>query len=358
MKNFRFIAFAACALIFSACSSDPDEPEIPDPDPSPEATGLFIVNQGNFQYGNSSLTFYSPDDDVATQDNFFRANGFKLGDLAQSMTIDPRGNGWIVVNNSNVIFSIDTSTYVETGRVTGIISPRFIHFVSDTKAYVTALYDNRIAIVDPQKHQITGYITIPDMDPSTGSTEMMVQVGKYVYVNCWSYNNRIIRIDSDTDLVDGYVETPIQPKAMTLDADNNIWAITDGGYYGSPYGYEQPALVRINTSALTVDLTLRMEIGANITSIVTDGTGTQLYWICNDIYTMPITSSSLPDAPLISSNGNWFMGLTVDPVRGDIYIADALDYVQPGQLLRYSADGNLITTVPTGVIPGAFCWKK
>ena len=357
MKKFIYLATALVAASISSCSSD--EPTPPPPS-SPTAQGLFIVNQGNFMYGNSTLTYYSPDNDEAQQEIFYRANDFRLGDLAQSMTIDYDTNtGWIVVNNSQAVFAIDIDTYKEKGRITqGLVSPRYIHFVSSSKAYITQLYDNRIAVVDPAQYKITGYITVPDMDVSNGSTEMMVQVGKYVYVNCWSYNNRIIRINTETDKVDGFVTTGKQPKAMTLDADMNIWAVTDGGYEGSPYGFENPTLLKLNTSTFTVDLTLDMEKGANVSSIVTNGDGTMIYWICNDVYGMPVTSTTLPEKPIVSANGNWLNGLTVDPERGDIYIADALDYMQPGRLLRYTSDGRYITDVPTGVIPGNFCWKK
>lgn len=345
------------ALLMPSCSGNDEPAPLPDIDPS--ASALFIINQGNFQYGNSSLSYYLPEENIVEQEVFYRANDARLGDLAQSMTIDENNIGWIVVNNSNVIFAINTDTFKEVGRIdAGLISPRFIHFVSPEKAYVTQLYDNRIAIVNPKRYEVTGYIPIPDMDGATGSTEMMVQIGNYVYVNCWSYNNKILKINSETDAIEGAVTTGIQPKAIVKDADNNLWAVTDGGYYESPYGYENPTLLKLNTSTFKIDLTLEMPIGANVSSLVTDGTGRRLFWICNDVYSMPVSSTVLPSSPLISSEGNWLNGMTVDPERGDIYIADAIDYMQPGRLMRYSADGKFITSVPTGVIPGNFCWKK
>lgn len=147
--------------------------------------GLFIVNEGMFQYGNATLSYYDPETKTVENEVFHRANAFKLGDVAQSMTLH-NGVGWIAVNNSHVVFAVDPDTFREVGRITNLTSPRYIHFVSDEKAYVTQIWDNRIFIVNPKRYEITGYIECPDMTAESGSTEQMVQYGKYVFVNCWS----------------------------------------------------------------------------------------------------------------------------------------------------------------------------
>ena len=49
--------------------------------------------------------------------------------------------------------------------------------------------------------------------------------------------------------------------------------------------------------------------------------------------------------------------VAVDPVNGDVYIADAIDYQQQGMVLRYSSDGKELDRFYVGIIPGAFCWK-
>lgn len=172
--------------------------------------GLLIACEGNFQYGNATLSYYDPATATVQNEVFFRANGMKLGDVAQSMTLHS-GRVWIVVNNSHVVFAIDPDTFRETGRIENFTSPRYIHFVSDTKAYVTQLWDNRIAIVNPQRYEITGYIEVPGMSASSGSTEQMVQLGDYVYCNCWSYQNTILKIDTRTDRVVDRLTVGIQP---------------------------------------------------------------------------------------------------------------------------------------------------
>ena len=41
--------------------------------------GLFITNEGNFQYGNATLSYYDPDSKTVENELFYRANAMKLG---------------------------------------------------------------------------------------------------------------------------------------------------------------------------------------------------------------------------------------------------------------------------------------
>lgn len=320
------------------------------------AQGLFITNEGNFQYGNATLSFYDPVSKQVENELFYRANAMKLGDVAQSMVIR-NGIGWVVVNNSHVIFAIDINTGKEIGRIVNLTSPRYIHFLSDEKAYVTQIWDNRIFIVNPSSFSITGYIECPDMTMEQGSTEQMVQVGKYVYTNCWSYQNRILKIDTETDKVVAELEVGIQPTSLVLDKNNKIWTVTDGGYSGSPYGYEAPSLYKIDPVTFTIEKRFRFSLGDWPSEVQLNGDGSKLYWINDNIWEMDVDKGTLPSKPFIAAKGTIYYGLTVDPVNGDVYVADAIDYQQQGQILRYSKEGELLDTFYVGIIPGAFCWK-
>lgn len=318
--------------------------------------GLYITNEGNFQYGNASLSYYNPDTKTIENEVFFRANGMKLGDVAQSITVRD-GIGWVVVNNSHVVFAINLSTAKEVGRITDLTSPRYIHFLSDEKAYVTQLWDNRIFIVNPKRFEVTGYIECPRMTMETGSTEQMVQWGKYVYVNCWSYQNRILKIDTTTDKVVGELEVGIQPTSLKLDCNGKLWTVTDGGYEGSPYGYEAPALYRIDAESFTIEKEFHFQKGDAPSEVMLNGAGDKIYWINNDIWAMDVDAAHLPTRPFLPYNDTIYYGLTIDPATGDVYIADAIDYQQQGKIYRYSATGELIDEFYTGIIPGAFGWR-
>ena len=318
--------------------------------------GLFICNEGNFQYGNATLSYYNPTTKEIENEIFMRSNAMKLGDVAQSMIIRD-GIGWVVVNNSHVVFAIDINTFKEVGRITNLTSPRYIHFVSDEKAYITQIWDNRIFIVNPKRYEVTGYIEVPDMTMEQGSTEQMVQQGDYLYVNCWSYSNRILKIDTKTDEIVAELEVGIQPNSLVMDCNNKLWTLTDGGYKGSMYGEESPAIYRIDPETMTIEREFEFPYGSDASEIILNGAKDRLYWINDDIWAMDVLDEELPTHPFIDSQGTIYYGLTVCPRTGDVYIADAIDYVQQGMVYRYSSKGELIDKFYVGIIPGAFCWK-
>lgn len=318
--------------------------------------GLFVINEGNFQYGNASLSYYNPAIKSVENEVFYRANAMKLGDVAQSMTLYG-DTGWIVVNNSHVIFAIDPTTFKEKGRIENLTSPRYIHFLSDEKAYVTQLWDNRIFIVNPKRYEITGYIECPAMTMESGSTEQMVQWGKYVFVNCWSYQNRILKIDTTTDKVVAELEVGIQPTSLVVDCYGKLWTITDGGYEDSPYGYEAPSLYCIDAETFTIEKQFRFAKGDAPSEVQLNGRGDKLYWINNDVWAMDVTADRIPVKPFIPYSDTLYYGLTIDPRSGEVYVADAIDYVQAGKIYRYSEQGERLDEFYAGITPGAFCWK-
>ena len=72
---------------------------------------------------------------------------------------------------------------------------------------------------------------------------------------------------------------------------------------------------------------------------------------------MPITATQLPTSAFVAANGRNFYALGVDPNDGTVYVADAIDYVQRGVVLRHAADGSFIGSFLAGRIPSGFVFR-
>ncbi len=308
--------------------------------PGPSSKGLFIVNEGNFMYGNASLSYYDTQSGIVENEVFIRANGINLGDVAQSMTIH-NGLGYIVVNNSGVVFVIDPGTFRLKGNITGLISPRHIHFVSQNKAYVTDLYREKITIIDPGTYTVTGSIN------TTGhrSTEEMVQWKNDLFVSCWSYDNKILVVDTQTDTVTDSIEVGNQPSRMILDKNNKIWCAASGEIY------------RINPDKRTVEKIFTVTDDASYSYLEINASKDTLYILNRDVWRMAADDEKFPAQPFIRNRNSRYYGLAVDPATSHIYVADAIDYVQPGKIYRFDPDGTPVDTLTAGINPGAFCFQ-
>ena len=342
----------ASALLAAACTAS-----CMDFGPAPEehfdstGHGVFIVNEGNFNYGNASLSYYDPAAQKVENGIFARSNGIPLGDVAQSMTIHGR-RGYITVNNSGVIFVIDLTTFRIVGSVDGLTSPRRICFYDEHRAYVTDLYDSRITVFDPATLKITGHI-----ETGHASTEGIVACGRFLFVACWSYDDKIIVIDTDDDTVCDTISVGIQPSSLVSDRNGKIWVLTDGGYEGSPYGYTAPALYRIDAATRRLEKEFAFALGDSATDLQTDAEGQTLYFIRNNVWRMSVDADKLPDEPFIPTDGAVYYGLGIDPATSEIYLSDAADYMQAGTVARYSPTGELLDVFRAGITPNSFAFK-
>ncbi|MGB1318877.1 MAG: DUF5074 domain-containing protein, partial [Flavobacteriales bacterium] len=149
--------------------------------------GVFVLNEGNFNGGNASLSFYNKNTSMLSNGVFTSVNTIPLGDVAQSMEIRD-GKGYIVVNNSGKIEVVNLSDLSSAGTITGLSSPRYITFISNTKAYVSDLFSGTISSFNPQTLAVSGGVSV------NGQVEQMVVVDGSV-IAAGAGANMVYKID-------------------------------------------------------------------------------------------------------------------------------------------------------------------
>jgi YVTN family beta-propeller protein len=356
-KIYHLTIYTLIAIAFTGCMDDEVMPV--SPIDLYGSRGVFIVNEGNYLYGNSSLSYYDINTKEVINDIFSVANGIPLGDVAYSMVIR-NGKGYIVVNNSGCIHVVDANTILLEKTIEGLTSPRNILFLNDNTALVSDLYARGISIVDLLRNKVVGKIKTGSLSMPfyQHPTENLLQIGNRIFTNCWSYDNKVLVIDAESLAVVDSVEVGIQPLQMLADANGKIWVMNDGGYFGSPFGAEKPSLMRLNPQTLEVEMRLNFASQMDrLGQMATNPAGDTLYYICNHLFRMPISSETLQVTPFVSRSGRNFRALGIDPNTGNIFISDASDYTSEGSIYVYKPSGSPVDTFSVGIIPTSFCFN-
>lgn len=355
MKKQKWMLLAALAAMMFACK--PNQPI--DPEGFSVGSGVLVLNEGNYQYSNASLTFYDPVADTVANNLFYRVNDAPLGDVGQSMALVD-GKLYIVVNNSNYIYKVDANTMVcdttKPFRLTDFYSPREMQFVAPNKAYVSDLYSSQLWIVNPQDMTHAGSIEMGK------ATEKMVLVGNELYVSNWSNTfvqgvekNTVQVVDVNNDVKVAEITVGKEPNTMAVDRNGHVWVLCEGATWEADG--ENPSLWEIDPQLKIA--AKRCEFEGTALCVRANPSGDQLYVINgNVVRRFDIATLSLSETFHIEGESqSMFYNMAVEPTTGDIYIADAKNFVMNGTVYRYSNDGVLLASFTAGLIPSAMLFK-
>ncbi|MCX6253957.1 MAG: hypothetical protein NTV31_05700 [Bacteroidia bacterium] len=341
MKNLVKIAF-----LFSVVVSCTKIPEIPPAD-FWFGGGVLIVNEGNFRSGNGSLSFYSYDSAKIFNDLFYTINGRPLGDVPNSIIIK-EDKAYIVVNNSGKIEVIDQLTLESKATISGLISPRNMAIINNNKAYVSSLYSDSVAIINLSDNSISGYINL------RRSSEAIIVARNKAFISNWMGGKEIMVIDVINNQVVDSIEVAMEPESMALDRYGMLWVLCNGGWMRQNYA----ELIGINTFTNYIGKKFVFPTKeASPSCLQIDGIGQNIFYLDKGVRQMDINSTDLPPTPLIPESGSYFYKIAINPINSDIFITDAVDFVQQGYVLLYKNDGTFVSKQRADIIPGSMCFN-
>jgi YVTN family beta-propeller protein len=345
----RLLCTMALAASLIGCVQDPTSvaPVVP----VPSAKGVYIVNEGTFGRGNASLSYYDLESFRPYNDVFFAVNNRFLGDVANQMVVQGE-RGYIVVNNSDKIEVIDLNSNLSVGTINvgAGKSPRQMAFVNDSLGLVTALYDNSVLLVDTRAFAISGRIPVGDNPEG-----IAVANGKAYVANSGFGSGRTMSvIDLASHTVVKTIDVGDNPAGVGVSGEGDVFVVCGGAYndFADPNDDTPAKLAVVSPISDTVIDTIILGEHASTLALSPDGRGY-----------VPLTTKVLA----IDTRGRRvvgtfveksFYGVGVDVVSGDVYLTDPKNYVQPGEVLIYAANGQLRNRFQVGVIPGSIAFKR
>jgi YVTN family beta-propeller protein len=346
MKNFIYLALFAMGFI--ACEKESL------PEPMPAEHGVFVLNQGTQRQNNASLWTYNPDSSKTSTVIPL------IGDLGQDMLI--YGNKlYIAVTGSSVIHVLDITTkqdvkisLSETGS-NKPYEPRYLA-AHNGKIYATC-YNGGQGIVwkiDTVSLSLEAYTSV-------GSYPEGIAVnGEKLYIanSGQGYANTVSIVD---------IATFKESEKITVGMNPNI-VQADGNYIYLSYQGISWEGVRVPGGFQRIDV--------RNNSIVTVGESpkTDFAIVNGSIYYYDITynpdwstvvtfgkmtvaaDGSKTVSPLIKDDVSIISpyGIAVHPETGDIYIADAGDYTNPGCVYVFDSQGKKLDKFTVGIVPCKF----
>lgn len=332
-------------FILSSCIKDkPQEPVKTAVSINPD-NKVLIVNEGNYGWGQGSVSLYDPVSEALIQDYYNQQNNSTVGNVCQSIT-KYNNNYYIVINNSNKVIVVNANDFVKKATITGFNSPRYLLPINYSKAYVSDLYQNSLQIVDLNTNTISGSVACKN------GTEEMALIYNKAFVTCSNSNYSYV-VNTETDMVTDSINVGLGASSVVIDKNAKVWVLSGGSTSNSQTG----RLIRINPLTLLIETNLSFTASDSPKSLRINKTRDTLYYLNKGVNQFLISNNQLPVSPLVSQETKVFYGLGISPKDYRIYVSDAIDYIQKSKIEMYDVNGNFKSSFLAGIISNGFVFE-
>ena len=346
-----FLLSTAITAFFSSCESTTDEPQV-----NPTiSTGAYVLNEGQYQSNNASLSYYDLTTSTATGDVFTAKNNRGLGDTGQDI-LKYGSKVYIAVYKSSLIEVLDATSGVSEKtipmlNVTGQPSSPRSFAAFNGKVYIT-LFDGHVAQLDTTTLLVEKTISV-----GSNPDGIVVANNKIYVANTGGLaakkDSTISVIDPVSFTVTKNIKVVINPSVIRADAYGDLYVISLGNYSTIPF-----TLQRIQ-AATSEQVTIIP--GLKPYNLTIDGDIAYMYsydydanWDpTNKTYTtynvkteQVVNAAFIPTAAIAKTP----YSIDVNPITKDIYIGET-DYVNMGKMYVFGQDGSLKFSFQTGVNP-------
>ncbi|WP_280747130.1 DUF5074 domain-containing protein [Parabacteroides sp. PF5-9] len=306
--------------------------------PVPLPYGMYLLNGGNWNENNASISFYDFNTGEMTGHIYQTANGSGLGDSAEQILMYG-SKIYATVTTSNRIVVLDREgkliKSIEPKEGEEPVNPRGI--VADNgKVYISYFYGHAVAVLDTATLQIEKQVKVgryPEKLTVANGKIYVANSGGNDYPN---YGKTVSVIDAGTLEVEKEIEVLINPVSILSDSQGDIYVISMGDY-----GDVKNTLQRID--AKTNDVTIidnasKMTlVNDELYTIYAQWGEPEIKYRKYNVLTEEVLSESFIEDTSVLSSPN---AIAVDEQSGKIFITNS-DWGSTSSLYIFAADGKL-----------------
>lgn len=308
--------------------------------------GFYILNEGLFNNNNSTLTKYifNPQQaELSLQTHFFQQiNKRGLGDTANDM--QRYGNKiYIVVNVSSQIEVMDYQSGKSIKRIPMFNKngearqPRYIDFFKN-KAYVCS-FDGTVVQIDTATLEIEKWVKVGRNPDGICIANQKIYVSNSGGLSFPNYDNSVSVIDISTFKEIKKITVGTNPYKLHADSQGDIYVITRGDYDNIKYAFHK--IDSKNNQLVTTFKDIQaynFEIFQDKAYLYGHDFNTGKNWI----KVFDCMQEKIINQDLIKEKNiliKTLYALAINPFNNDIYVLDAQDYFNFGDLLCFDSKG-------------------
>lgn len=340
------VLFFLISLFFIVACDDSDKyvgpPSVVNPPGTEnEVAALYICSEGLFSMNNSSIAYYSFKDATLKKNYFLEKNQRGLGDTANDLQL--YGDKlYCIINVSNIIDVIDARTGLSIRQIPMVDEnhigrqPRYIDFL-DGKAYICS-FDGTVARLDTTTLEIEAFVKVGRNPDGICIANGKIYVSNSGGLDFPNYDNTVSVIDSKTFKEIKRIEVQKNPSRIHADSQGDIYVISRGNYTTIPYVLQK---INSKTDELVTTFSdikaLNFTIHKDTAYVYNYDFDTKKSWI----KVFDCISESIIKENFITDDTkiNTPYGINVNPVNGDVYITEALDFTKQGSVFCFNNKG-------------------
>lgn len=328
----KFSSFFCAALLLAGCGKEEIEPTTPLP--TSLSGGFLVLNEGMFQFNNSTLTWVDFTTNQVNLDFFEQKNNRSLGDTGNDLK-RYGGKLYVVMSTSSTLEILNATTGKSIKQIsmmngTTPKQPRSIAFYHGL-AFVTC-YDGFVDVIDTTSLNITHRIPVGQNPEDIAVSNNKLYVSNSGGLNFPNVDSTVSVINLNTFQEVKRIPVGPNPGALLCDSEGDIYVISRGNYGATP-----AKLHRIETNNDSNTHTFNFAIQSMVLfedKLLIIQPNSLIIKTFNTIS----ESNSLSDLFTVSSITT-FYGMHYSNISNKIYCFDANNYNTTGFVLQYNLNG-------------------